>query len=200
MRVIVISSWYWEGWGQILSIWLSLSSSLMVVTNVYNTKAKNHLLVTTFALNPQLEHWRSWFLWARIHFCHVADSWIYCISVFHEAFKARPRLLWLLFAIFRQSFQAKLMHHCIIIFMQLVHYLCYICPWHININHCASETGLAYVTIFSKKKQWLAKIGNSSWSFFQVDLFILLKASLYSLGWPIRCQDNRTHFPSQDDC
>ena len=129
----------------------------MVVTNVYNTKAKNHLLITSFALNPQLEHWRSWFLWARIHFCHVADSWIYCISVFHEAFKARPRHLRLLFAIFRQSFQAKLMHHRIIIFMQLVHYLCYICPWHINLNHCASETGLAYVTIFSKKKTVVGK-------------------------------------------
>lgn len=131
MRVIVVSSWYWEGWDQILSIWLNQFSSLMVVTNVYNTKAENHLLITTFALNPQLEHWRSWFLWARIHSCHVADSWVYCISVFHEAFKARPRHLWLLLAIFRQSFQAKLIHHHIIIFMQLFHCLCYICPWHL---------------------------------------------------------------------
>ena len=61
------------------------------------------------------------------------------------------------FAIFRQSFQAKLIHRHIIIFMQLVHYLCYICSWHINLNHCASETELAYVTIFPKKEAVVGK-------------------------------------------
>lgn len=173
----------------------------MMVTNVYNTKAKNHLLITSFALNPQLEHWRSWFLSARIHSCHVADSWVYYISVFHEAFKARPRHLWLLHAIFKQSFQAKLIHHHIIIFMQLFHCLCYICPWHINLNHCASETGLAYVIIFSKKEAVVGKNLEQLMKFLSSRPIHFIKGIFILLLWPpICCQDNRTHFPCLDDC
>ena len=106
------------------------------------------------------------------------------------------RHFWLLLAIFRQSYQAKLMHDHITIFLQTVHYLCCTCPWHINLKHCASETGLTYVIIFSKReavvgKNWaqLMKFLSSRPVHFIKGIFIL-----FTLANPLSRQQSSLSF------